>query len=78
MLSDCMRTLSPGRLALVRRALADAGRYRDVFPADRWENAFPLRWEAGWDGSRAVATFDIDLHHAAVETVESDHAIADA
>lgn len=78
MLSDRMATLSDARLPLVRRSIADVGRYRGAFPADRWENTLPLRWEAKRERGRAVATFIIDSRHAVIETMEQDHAEADA
>ena len=68
LLSDRMSTLSPERLALVRRALADAGAYRNAFPADRWERTFPTRWEAEKDGCHVRAIFTLDTPHGVRES----------
>ena len=43
MLSDNFLTLSAARLPLVRRALANHGRFT-AFPADRWERTVPTLW----------------------------------
>ena len=50
LLSDRMSTLTPERLALVRRALGEVGKLANARPADRWERAFPAIWEAERDG----------------------------
>ena len=63
LLSDRMATLSPERMALVRRALADAGTYRDASPVDRWERTPPTIWEAEKDGRHARAIFSFDAPH---------------
>ena len=53
--------------ALVRRALADAGAYRNAFPADRWERTFPTLWEAEKDERRVRAIFALDATHGVEE-----------
>ena len=63
LLSDRMSTLAPDRLALVQRALADAGAYRDAYPADRWERTLPIIWTAEKAGRRERAVFDFDGAH---------------
>ena len=67
LLSDRMATLSPERLALVRRALAEAGTYRNVFPADRWERTVPTLWDAEKDERRVRAIFALDATHGVEE-----------
>ena len=67
LLSDRMATLSPERMALVRRALADAGTYRDAFPADRWERTPPTIWEAEKDGRRTSVILSFDAPHGVRE-----------
>ena len=67
LLSDRMSALTPGRLALARRAIADAGAYRGLFPADRWERAFPALWEAEKNGRPERAAFDFDTAHTVTE-----------
>jgi len=63
LLSDRMATLSPERLALVRRALAEAGTWKNLRPVDRWERTLPIVWEAEKDGRVVRAIFDFDDHH---------------
>ncbi|MBR1836488.1 MAG: sulfatase-like hydrolase/transferase [Kiritimatiellae bacterium] len=64
MLSDRLSALSPGRLALVRRALAGAGQRTRLRPADRWEKSLPSVWEAERDGRTVRAVFDFDGAHS--------------
>lgn len=63
LLSDRMATLSPERLALVCRALAEAGAWKNLRPADRWERTLPTIWEAEQGGRAARALFDFDDRH---------------
>ena len=67
LLSDKMPTLSPDRLALVRRALADAGAYCNLVPADRWEREVPSIWTAEKRGRPAKAMFEFDGAHTVTE-----------
>ena len=64
LLSDRMSTLTSERLALVRRALDDAGVYRGLHPVDRWEREFPAVWEAERDRLPARVVFDFDSTHS--------------
>ena len=63
LLSDRMATLSPERLALVRRALAESEAWTNLRPVDRWERTLPIVWEAEKDGRVVRAIFDFDDHH---------------
>lgn len=63
LLSDRFSTLSAARMPLVKRALADAGRYISPRPADRWERTYPTVWQAVKDGRLQTATFDFDATH---------------
>ena len=63
LLSDRMATLTPERLALVRRALVEAGTWTNLRPADRWERTLPTVWEAEKDGHTARAVFDFGVTH---------------
>ena len=63
LLADRFPTLSAERMPLVRRALADAGKYLSPRPADRWENTYPTVWQAVKDGRLQTATFDFDNTH---------------
>ena len=67
LLSDRMATLTPERLALVRRALAEAGAWTNLHPADRWERTLPTVWEAENGGRRARAIFAFDDRHGVME-----------
>ena len=58
MLSDRMAALPPERLALVRRALAEHGSWKNLRPVDRWERTLPRVWEAEKDGRAVRALFD--------------------
>ena len=69
LLSDRMATLSPERLALVRRALSEAGSWKNLRPADRWERTLPAVWEAEKGGERVRAVFSFDGRHGVVEEV---------
>lgn len=63
LLSDRMATLTPERLALVRRALAEAGDWKNLHPADRWERTLPTMWVAEKDIRTVRATFDFGGTH---------------
>ena len=67
LLSDRMATLSPERLALVRRALAESEAWTNLRPVDRWERTLPIVWEAEKDGRVVRALFDFDDRHGVRE-----------
>lgn len=64
LLSDRFSTLSAERMPLVKRALADVGRYENPYPADRWERTYPTVWKAMKDGRLQTATFDFTNSHS--------------
>jgi alpha-galactosidase len=46
LLSDSFPLLSPARLQLARRVLAEAGSCLGTYPEDRWERAIPAVWKS--------------------------------
>ena len=68
LLSDRMATLTPERLALVRRALSETGAWKNLRPIDRWERTLPTVWEAEKDGRPVRVVFDFDREHRARES----------
>ena len=72
MLSDRMAALPPERLALVRRALAEHGSWKNLRPVDRWERTLPRVWEAEKDGRTVRAVFDFDAHGVRIAETKND------
>jgi hypothetical protein len=70
-LSDRMAALPPERLALVRRALAEHGSWKNLRPVDRWERTLPRVWEAEKDGRAVRALFDFAAHGVRIAEKEN-------
>ena len=67
LLSDNFPLLSPARLQLARRVLAEAGSCLGTYPEDRWERAIPAVWKSVRDGRRATLLLNASDEAAVVE-----------